>query len=54
MDIPHFPIVACVLSNGQLLLTAHASEAARSLRSRAASSLIGPQQNCERYAAATI
>jgi len=34
--------------NEQLLLSAHASEAARSLRSRAAFLMIAPQQNCGR------
>jgi hypothetical protein len=35
-------------ANEQLLLPAAAAEASRSLRSRAAFSLIAPQQNCER------
>jgi len=37
-------------SNEQLLLTAHALEAAGSLRSPAAFFVIAPQQNCGRYA----
>jgi len=37
------------LPNEQLLLAAHPSEAAGSLRSPAAFLMIAPQQNCGRY-----
>jgi len=43
-----YPDLSARQANEQLLQPAHAVEAARSLRSRAAFLMIAPQQNCGR------